>query len=216
MAQMQMERLLQEWNKNQNVETTTPVTPSRNPSKIDKSGVAAYLAFRADQTAGMQELLARLEYYQVRALFFFPAEALAECEETVRQVIYDGHAIGFLVSGSDVKAIEEQATEGNRLLAQIAHLNTYTVLAPDVTTEEGREALKGAGLLCWKTDLDAMPDGRSVSDQASAVLANADRYSEQVYILSDASIYGASLLGRLLPELVREGYSLRLAVETEI
>lgn len=217
MAQMQMERLLQEWSKAQDeTPSTVPVTPSRPPAEVDKSAVKAYLAFRADQTDGINDLLTRLEYYEVRVLFFFPVEELAEREELVRQVICRGHAVGFLVNGTDVKEIAEQTAKGNRLLAQMAHLNTYTVLAADVTAKKEVEAIEASGLLCWETDLSAVPNGQSVFEQAKSVLANADRYRERVYILSDTSAAGAALLGRLLPELDRAGYSLRLAVETEI
>jgi len=216
MAQMQMERLLQEWNKNQSTESVTPVTPGRNPTEIDKSAVRAYLAFRADQTDGMEELLTRLEYYEVHALFFFPVEEVAECEELVRQVIFRGHAVGFLVNGTDAGEIKGQVAKANQLLSQIAHMNVYTVLAADVTAEKELEAIEAGGLLCWRTDLSAIPDGQSAFDQAKSVLTNADRYQEKVYILSDASVAGATLFGRLLPELDRAGYSLRLAVETEI
>lgn len=226
LAQLQMESRLREWRKSQSAGETPSVTPTPTPtptltpepgnSDTDKSGVRTYLAFRADQTDGLEELLGRLEQYQAKALFFFPAEKLADYDDAVRSVLCGGHAVGFLVSGTSAEEISDQACEGNRLLTQIAHMNTYTVLAPDAETDALREEIKAAGLLCWSTDLDALPDGRSASRQASAVLANADLYRYEIFLLSDTSAAGAALIGRLLPELIRDGYDLRLAVETEL
>ncbi|MGN1003655.1 MAG: stalk domain-containing protein [Oscillospiraceae bacterium] len=225
-AQQQMEARLRDWRKAQSKVDPPAVTPTPTPtptttpepgdSNEDKSGVRTYLAFRADQTDGLEELLDRLEQYQVKALFFFPAEELADYDDAVRSVLCGGHAVGFLASGMSAEEISDQAREGNRLLTQIAHLNTYTVLAPDAETDAQREELSAAGLLCWSTDLDALPDGRSASRQASAVLANADLYRYEIFLLSDTSAAGAALMGRLLPDLVRDGYDLRLAVETEL
>lgn len=225
LAQMMMPDRLQDWRKAQAAEEAAAVTPTPTPtptptsdggsSETDKSDVRTYLAFRADRTDGLEALLDQLEQEQVNALFFFPAAELADYDDAVRRVLCGGHAVGFLVSGADAEEISAQVREGNRLLAQIAHLNTVTVLAPD--TEEGaREKIEAAGLLLWSTDVNALPDGRSAARQASAALESADLYHHQVYLLSDASTAGAALMERLLPELVESQYDLRLAVETEL
>lgn len=224
LSQMLMEARLRDWRKAQAEEETPVVTPTPTPSQTittptpdtDKSDVNMYLAFRADQPGGLEALLTRLEYYQVNALFFFPAAELAEYDEAVRSVLCGGHAVGLIVSGTTAEEVSEQAAQGNRLLAQIAHMSTYTLLAPDVKTDDERQEIESAGLLCWNTDVDAIPDGRSVPAQASTVLTNADQYRSEVYILSDTSAVGAVLMGQLLPELVQDRYDLRLAVETEI
>lgn len=229
-AQQKMQERLRDWRNSQSVTAepepssaptvTTPApTPSSAPSQsaTDKSGVAMYLAFRADGDDGLEELLTQLEYYRIYALFFFPAEELADHDAALRRVLCAGHGVGFLVSGTEPEEIARQTAEGNRLLAQIAHMNTRTVLAPDAASDEELDAIgAAAGAVCWKTDLDACPDGRTASKQASTVLANADRYSEKVYILSDTSAAGAALMSRFLPEAVQEHYTLRLAVETEM
>lgn len=229
LAQMMMPDRLREWRRAQTAEeavvTPTPAptpTPTPTPApetgepETDKSDVRTYLAFRADQTDGLEKLLGQLERTQVKALFFFPAAELAGYDDAVRSVLCGGHAVGFLVSGTDAEEISAQAAEGNRLLTQIAHLNTYTILAPDVETDAQREELSAAGLLCWSTDVSALPDGRSASRQAGAVLESVDLYRYQVFILSDTSAAGAALMERLLPELIGDHYDLRLAVETEL
>lgn len=228
LAQMMMESRLQEWRKAQGLEEDAAVSPSPSatpeptpsaspvPDEPDKSSVRLYLAFRADRTDGLESLLTRLDSSQVTALFFFPAQALAQYDEAIRSVLCAGHAVGLSVTGTTADEIARQAREGNRILNRIAHLDTYTLLAPDASSEGELDAVREAGWLCWRTDLNAVPDGRTASSQAASVLANADRFRYEAYILSDTSAAGAALMGRLLPELNRAGYDLRLAVETEI
>lgn len=226
LAQLQMPDRIREWRKSQTeVSAVTPTpTPSATPTpaatplpedpEVDKSGVHTYLAFRADQTDGLEELLATLERYQVQALFFFPAAELADYDDDVRRVLCGGHAVGLLVS--DTADAAAQAGEGNRVLAQIAYLHTDTLLIVGEEDETAEEEFRAAGWLCWHTDVDALPDGRSAFRQASAVLGSIDLYYSEVYILSDASAAGAALLERLLPGLIESRYNLRLAVETEL
>lgn len=229
LAQMGMlETRLQEWRRSQ-AETETPaaaVSPAATPAPSatptpaaptatqtpDKSGVSVYLAFRADQTEGLDALLTTLEQAQVQALFFFPAQELADYDQAVRRVLCGGHAVGLLLSADTEEQALSQAAQGRQLLSQIAHLSTRTVLAPDLDGD-GEEALRQSGLLCWHTDVDALPDG-APRRQASAVLSQADGYTGEVFLLSDASTAGATLLGQLLPQLTGSRYSLRLAVET--
>lgn len=245
-AQMMMEDRLNDWRKNQTVTptptptpttttstrpttsprptttsprpTTTTTTPTTTPTvpEVDKSDVRTYLAFRADQTDGLSSLLSRLEQYQIPALFFFPADELAQYDEAVRRVLCAGHGIGLLTSGITAEEIADSAAEGNRILGQIAHLNTYTVLAPDVGSSRTLETVRENGLLPWSTDVDAQPNGQSVVIRTNGVLNQTETYTEKVYILSDCSTSGAALMARLLPELVEDQYDLRLALETEI
>lgn len=229
-AQGQMADRLREWRRSQSTAeppavSTTPVyTPPPTPSvtsvpedpEIDKSGVHTYLSFRADQTEGLADILAELEQYQVQALFFFPAAELADYDDAVRSVLCGGHSVGLLITGATAEEVTAQATEGNRILAKIAHLSANAVLLPDVEDDAEQQKIEDAGLLCWHTSVNALSDGRSASRQASTALGNIDRYRYEVYILSDTSIAGAAMFRLLLPELVQARYDLRLAVETEL
>ncbi len=227
-AQMQMEDRLRDWRKNQTPVTTptptptptrpTPTAPTPTPSapEVDKSDVRTYLAFRADQTEGMSSLLSRLEQHQIKGLFFFPADRLAQYDEQIRRVLIGGHAIGLLLSGETGQELAGSAAEGNRLLRQIAYTGTRTVLLLDAADDEAAQTVQAAGLLIWKTDVDACPDGQSVSVQAGAIRRTVDTYDSAVYILSDCSPGAATLMVRLLPELVEDKYDFRLAVETEL
>jgi hypothetical protein len=241
-AQMgMMESRLQEWRRNQQTETETPaVTPTPTPSPsptpsapaaaqtpavtvtpepaaveepVDKSDVSVYIAVQADALQGLDALLTTLEQNQVQALFFFPAQELADQDDQVRQILCAGHAVGLLLTADTGEEALAEVARGQKTLGQIAHIEVGIVLAPDLDSE-GEEALTQVGLLCWHTDVDALPDGSTARRQASTVLNQTDRYTRQVFLLSDASPEGASLLAQLLPQLREDQYDLRLAVET--
>lgn len=226
LAQLMMEERLKDWNKSQTgqgappVSTTpTPTVPTPGISNTDKSDVRTYLAFSADQGAGIAGVLDRLEYYQTKAVFFFPAQELAGYDQTVRAVLCRGHTVGLLVSGNTAEEIAAQAEGGNRVLARIAYLNTNTVMAPELEDPAVQEELEESGLFFWQSDIDAVTktaDTVNVVSKATGILDAASRYRSRVCILFDTSLTGAALLNRTLPELVQDRYDLRLAVETEL
>lgn len=213
LAQMMMEDRLKEWRKDQSAEeepvaepTPTP-TPAVTPSapstpggkdpETDKSHVRTYLAFRVEQADKLEMLLGRLEQYQVRALFFFPAEDLADYDDAVRTVLCMGHAVGLLSDGTTAQEVAAQTAEGNRILAQIAHLDTCTVLAPAVTEQTVEEELAAAGILLWPADT-----------------AGEETQEERLYVLLDCADTVGSV-EQTVSQLIRDRYDLRLAVETE-
>lgn len=225
-AQMMMEDRLNDWRKNQTPvvtpvpSNTTGVRPSVSPSPAipekDKSDVRTYLAFRVDQTDGLGSLLARLEDNQIRGLFFFPADKLAEHDEDVRSVLCGGHAVGLMLSGETAEELLAQAQEGNLLLRQIAYCESFTVLLPEGIGRETEKEIENSGFLIWKTDVDALPNGESVSARSTAVMNAVDTYDERVYILSDCSSSASALMAWLISDLNEDRYQFRLAVETEI
>lgn len=194
--------------------TTTPTTPV--VPEVNKSDVRTYLAFRVDQPEGVANMLDRLEYYQVRALFFFPADELARYDEEVRRVLCRGHAVGLLTSGTSEEEIFAEVAEGNRILRQIAYLGTYTILTSDEVGSETLAALQNGGMLVWQLDVDARPNGQTVTARIEDLLKKIDRYDDKVNILSDCSTSASALMAWLVPELVEDQYDIRLAVETEI
>ena len=226
LAQLLMEDRLQDWNKSQSGPgtppagtTPTPVTPTPGPSTTDKSNVRAYLAFCVDQSSNMAVVLDQLEYYQTKAVFFFPAQELAGYDQVIRSVLCKGHAVGLLVSGETAEEISAQAAEGNRILARIAYLNTHTILAPEAESLAVQEELEESGLLLWQTDIDVVTQTTNminITGKTAGILETAGRYRSKVRILFDTSSTGISLLSRVLPELIQDRYDLRLAVETEL
>ncbi len=223
-AQMQMEDRLRDWRKNQGSVTPAPTptptvtTPVPTPSvpEVDKSDVRTYLAFQAEQVETMSGLLDWLEPHQIKGLFFFPADRLAQYDEQIRRVLIGGHGIGLILSGETAQELASSAMEGNRLLRQIAYTGTYTVLIPDGIDSEIVKELEAGGLLVWQTDVDARFNGQSVSTRVDEVRDAVEIYDDAVYILSDCSAFSLTLMLRLLPDMVEDRYNFRLAVETEL
>ena len=224
-AQMQMEDRLRDWRKNQTPVTTPTVTPSWTPTPavtptpshtVDRSDVRTYLAFCVQQTDGLDVLLERLEWYQTKGLFFFPADDLVRYDEAIRRVLIDGHAVGLMLFGETEEELLDCARQSGCLLRQIAYTDVHTVLLPDGTDAQTAAALRAAGWLAWQTDVDARPDGWNVSSHAADVKRQMEGFDGTVYVLSDSSVSASALMTLLLPELLDEQYDLRLAVETEV
>lgn len=165
---------------------------------------------------GVDSLLDRLEQYQICALFFFPANDLARYDGEVRRVLCAGHAVGLTLTGTTADEMAASAAEGNRILRKIAYSKTYTVLLPDEAAADINEAIQNSGLLTWETDVDARPNGQNVSAWMNTVFGEIEARTSHAYILSDCSTSAAAMMARLIPELVEDQYSLRLATETEI
>ncbi len=242
-AQLQMEERLRDWRKNQApaptstptpTPTPTPVKPTPTPTpsakptqsaepsptpsdpKVDRSDVRTYLAFRADQTEGLNVLLNRLEGYRIKAVFFFPADDLAQYDAQIRRVLISGHAVGLTLSGTTAQELKDSAKEGNRILRQIAYTDTHTVLLPEGTGRKIAAELRQDGLLIWQTDVDATSNGESIGSRAEEIRNKVKTMDSAVYLLSDCKTSGAALMVRLIPELMNEQYDFRLAVETEL
>lgn len=197
--------------------TPTPAKPTPTPPPVvDKSDVRTYLAFQVDQVEGMSGLLERLQQHQIKGLFFFPAAELAQYDEQIRRVLVGGHRVGLLLSGETAEELADSARKGNCLLRQIAYTGTYTVLLPDGVDAAIAQEVENYGLLIWQTDVDARSNGQSVSVWVDTVKDQMETYDHAVYILADCSVTAATLMTRLLPELVEDQYGFRLAVETEL
>ena len=223
-AQMAMENRLREWRGVQNPTTTpTPVpsvpasvpSPTATNRPTNKSDVRTYLTFRVDKTEGLDTILGQLEQNGMKALFFFPCAELADYDAAVRKVLCAGHRVGLLADGTTTAEVTAQAEEGGRLLAQIAHLSTNTVLAPGLTGDDMMVELDAAGFLCLRPDVEVLPDDRTAYTRAAAALGLVEQYRYQVILLFDTSTAGVALIGQVLPVLVRDNYDVRPVLETE-
>ena len=161
----------------------------------------------------LEEMLDSLDAHGIRALFFFPPDAMAGHDDTIRRMIGSGHQVGFLVSGAPADALA-QLDRGNGLLEHIARQRTCTVLA------DGDDALRGAleeaGWLCWTWNVDGRTGGRSASSLTGVI---SDRVGAKLYfarVLMDDTGTAPTALPAILRGLRDVGYDLRLAVETTL
>ena len=201
------------------IKSLTPqASPSASPSGpgqngedpgTDKHGVQVYLAFQCTDGAGLEDILDTLDQYGVRALFFFRPEDLTASDTLIRRMVGTGHAVGLIAPEGSAEEAAQALEEGNRLLADIAHLRTHTALA-------GTEAQTLEGWAYWNGTVDGLPGGRTSARLARAVLDETEAKRSLAYITMDDSAVSAGALSRLLPTLRLDRYSIRLAVETEL
>lgn len=191
--------------------STVPTQPSEDP---EETGGDITLAFVCPPAEGLDTLLDTLESAGIRALFLFQAEDVSLYADEIRRIVGSGHAVGLTAAGRSPDELLPALEAGSAQLEQAAHLRTHTLYAPDASHSAIRQ-LEQAGWACWSPDLDARPDGRSQSSQASALLRRLDSREGQTSLLLDGSADSAGILSRILPSLQRDGFRFHLAVETQ-
>ena len=112
----------------------------------------------------------------------------------------------------DAEAIAEM--ESYELLERIARLRIHTA-ALEQNDGQVLRWLTQLGWACWTGNVDGLDDGRGQAAQANAILAAAAERGS-VRITLDDGAAGAGILSRILPRLQQAGYSIRLAVESEL
>ena len=124
----------------------------------------------------------------------------------------DGHRIGLITNAGDLNQAQRELEEANEVLAHVALTSTRIVLAQDPAVAKG---LEDAGWLCWDEDIDGVPGERSSSAVYYQISSRLEDRESLARITLDDSAVSASVLSRLLVTLREDGYSVRLAVESE-
>lgn len=194
---------------------TVPPAPTPGGAETpDRNGVRLYLAFQCTDGSGLEAILDTLDRSGVRALFLFRPEDLAGRGDQVRRVVGSGHAVGLLLPGGDLDAVQASLSQGSALLERIARLRIHTA-ALEQNDGQVLRWLTQLGWACWTGNVDGLDDGRGQAAQANAILAAAAERGS-VRITLDDGAAGAGILSRILPRLQQAGYSIRLAVESEL
>lgn len=193
--------------------TPVPSPPSQTPEGgQDRRGVRVYLAVRSDTGVSGSEMLDLLRSYGWGCLLLVPVDAVAQRDDLIRQAVGEGHMIGLITDANDLKQAKRELEEANEVLSHVALTNTRIVLAQDPTVAKG---LEDAGWLCWDEDIDGVPGERSSSAVYYQISSRLEDRESQARITMDDSAVSASVLSRLLATLREDGYSVRLAVESE-
>ena len=188
-----------------------------DPATGGETGGRRLTAALAFQCAGdgVEEVLDALEGAGVRALFLFAPDALEGSEAAVRRAVGLGHAVGLSVSGASPEAALAQAEEGAAWLEGRLFLRPHIVWA-EGAGEETAAALEEAGWACFTADVDGRDDGRGQSAQRVALLTELDGWWGRARVLLDDSAAVAGYLPQALSQLLREGHTFRLTVETDL
>ena len=211
-------RLNEYWQNQAASETPTPspgataqVTPTPPPE--GHNGVRVYLGIQVISGTRLEEILDALDRRSVYAVFFFSPQELEEYGDMIRRIAATGHQVGLVASWVTAEECQRQLDAGNRVLAQLARLNTRMVLL------DGAEALRGdlgeLGWLCWQSNVDGRSNGRSASRLTSAVMQGVGNKSASARVWMDDEGNSSAALPQILRRLQEEGYEIRMPVETE-
>ena len=198
-----------------NAPTTSPLPTVPNQTQEDdqdRGGVRVYLAVRSDTGAAGAGMLDQLRGYGWGCLLLVPADQVAQRDDLIRQAVGEGHMVGFITDAGDLSQARRELEEANEVLSHVALTNTRIVLAEDPAVAQG---LENAGWLCWEDDIDGVPGERSVSTVYYQISRRLEDRKNRAGITLDDSDTSASVLSRLLSTLREDGYSVRLAVESE-
>lgn len=162
------------------------------------------LAFLCDEGESLEPVLNALENAGVKALFFFPVDALADHDDDIRRLLAQGHKLGFRVDGETAGICMEQARRGNELLRHIARTKT-DYLFPAASQ---RGALEEAGYVCWRETLSQFPDEDTrPATLAANLMLRLESRSGTVHVTLDNSAVTARALPQLLSKLRRGEYT---------
>ena len=209
---------LQEYLQSQNVPDPGPgPSPEPQPSTgpggdDDPAGGRVRLSFLCSTGEGWEDILELLDQYGVHALFFLPADLLAQQGDLTRRTVGSGHSVGLLLRGQDPADALKQWEEGRALLARVARAQTFMAA--------GDESLAGAltaeGALFWSGGIDAVPaEDTGAATLAANTFRAISRRDGDIPVTMDDSAVSAQALATLLRQLRAEGYTLALTVETD-
>ena len=188
-------------------------SPSPSPTSTgsdDRRYVTVALAFRHTDGTGLADILDTLAQNSLSALFLLPPDAIGDNAALIRRMVGAGHSVGLSVAGGPAADAVQLLSEGNRLLELAAHMNTRTVLVEN-GDDDTIEALEADGWSAWVGNV-SLPESSSVSYCASSVLRSVDAKRSLAYITLDDDARSAQVLDIILPTLLEDGYTFRLAV----
>ena len=193
--------------------TVTPAPVQTPETGQDRRGVRVYLAVRGDTGQAGAEMLDRFRDYGWGCLLLVPAGQVAQRDDLIRQAVGSGHMVGLITDAADPEQARQELAQANELLAHVARTGTRIVLAEDPAVAQ---TLAGEGWLCWEEDIDGVPgEGQTGGSLYYLIMDRLEDRESQTWITLDDSDVSAAALDRLLAALRTDGYSVRLAVESE-
>lgn len=179
-------------------------TPSAPPQGADIS-----FAIECTDPDGFSDVLSALNQYQVKALFLFPADALAAQDAQVRSAAAAGHQIGLLLTDADPEA---QLRRGNELLSHILRYEATQVSLQGNAANAATPDPEGgpAPWWIWPENTRLRTDG--VASQSRTLIQDVtDRGT--AYVTLTSSPLAAQVLRRVLPTFTQRPYNIRLMTE---
>ena len=164
-------------------EVVKPAQPDKPAPKF-----SLYLGIRGASGTDLTALFNGLANVRATALVFFPADAVADCADQIRQAAGRGHRVGLIPVGDSAEARLQSVQKGAGLVEKIIRQEVWFVLGSD-------QALTDAGYLCWTAGHNVAASGTATQLYDSIVKYGENRKS--VRILLDGRASGANLSGAL-------------------
>lgn len=182
---------------------TVPAVPTPTPSAAPQAADVSF-AIECTDSEGFNEVLSALEQYQVKALFLFPVDTLAQQDTHVRSAAAAGHQIGFLLTSSDPQG---EFRRGNELLEHILRYEaTQVSVQGDGVESSGGEQ----PWWVWPGNLSLRSGG--VASQARSLIQDIETRGN-AYVTLPSSSRAAQVLRRALPTLTQRPYTIHLQTE---
>ena len=144
------------------------------------------------------DLLASLNGYQAKALFFFRPEDIAVHDDLVRQIIGQGHSIGIhLTSDHDHDPLGSLA-RANEHLEHVARIRSFLVTYDSQEDAESIAAMEEAGYVLWHENVTVRSPSSNAVTYASQLLTAMEPRAGFLYLSLDGSEFSASALSWLL------------------
>ncbi len=220
-----MSSRLRDYTQSQTPAVTTSPNPgseSEGPAEEEpvdtETAVKVYLAFQCETGEELSAILDVLDNYNKQALFLLPVETLAANDDLVRRMIGSGHSIGLVTNSGNLTTAVEELAEGNRLLQSIARTRAHIVTASNAVVAQDLASL---GWAVWAGNINGIPTGTEAESMSAATHANkllsaVGRKSNVARVTMDNSTLSTAALSTFLRLLNANGYTVRLALETEL
>ena len=163
--------------------TPAPAEPEKPAPKF-----SLYLGVRGAAGTDMTALFNGLANVRASAVVFFPAEAVLDCADQIRQAAGRGHRVGLIPSGDTPEARLKSVQTGADLVEKIIRQEVWFVLGSEQT-------LADAGYLCWSAGLNVAASGTSVQVYDSIVAYGEGKSG--IRVLLDGRASGANLSAAL-------------------
>ncbi len=169
-----------------------PVPPEIPDNTPPAPTFSLYLGVQASPKRNITPTLNALNSVGAAGVVFFPAGAVEECADQIRQAAGRGHKVGLIPEGDTSAQRLESVQNGSRRLASILRQETWFVLGSD-------QALSDAGYLCWSPSLTFSEVRDATRTYNSLVKAGAHKNDALRLLVHSQSSSGllAGVLGQL-------------------
>lgn len=182
-----------------------PVPPVIPDNAAPAPTFSLYLGVQAGPKTNITPTLNAMSSVGADGVVFFPAGAVDECADQIRQAAGRGHKVGLIPEGDTPAQRLESVQSGSQKLAAILRQETWFVLSSD-------QELSDAGYLCWSPSLTLAEVRDATQTYNSLVEAGAPK-NDALRVLVSSQSSGGPLAG-VLGQLKQDGDTFLVPRET--